>query len=937
MTNSGVRSNSLTLETDDASGSCLNEEQVNALTAGELDEAAVALAHSHIASCETCRAWVAMLVKLDRTSDPRSDAAESTTESSDPLRGVTLGRYQLRTRIGKGAAGLVYRAFDPSLEREVAVKLLRDVDNDQWRKRMFREARAMAKLSHPNIVPVFDVGEVETDLFIAMELIEDGSMREWLKISPEWRSVVGRFVDVGRGLSHIHDSGFLHRDIKPENILVDQTLGRAFVADLGLSGTAATAEEPGAQGHALGTPELTDSNALLRDTQTGVAIGTPAYLAPELRDGTRATSFSDQFSFSRSLWEALGGSPDKRNSLRARGVPDRVARVIATGLADSPEDRHSSMAEMVEALEASLVSKRRRYLTFAALALAVGATVVLTAILTRPKAIGNCANLEQRASEVWSGDRKAELTTNFSALAPSGRAVATALDKQMSLRLQSWLTARQRVCKENETKQNQASLLRAACLEDQLDALDTFVVVAQSTDKRGVERANRTLSRLPSANACKGDRPLVGPLAPSKNVEQYYRLKREISAVGTKLRLGYQQAKDDMLAIQGTVEAVDSDALRADHAYLLGVIEHKLGNLAAAKQHFDQASILGETSGHDRIRALALAAVGGSRELSYEEALGYMQRAQAVIKRVNGSGDFRADIELLLGDLHRRHGKWEETRAALGRAKEAIEADSPVDEGRLAEVYRQLSASSRDPVANEKNAREALRLDRNVYGDETVQTVDSLVALAETLRWTGKLDESDSTLVSAIALHRRVYGDDHVNSALLHTNLCVTITDLVIGAAPANPDKEGLARAEGHCKEAIRISKLHVIEEKPATMRGVSNARSALGRLYNASRRFEEGLVQFERAFEVGTKAKNRPSDMTTIHVGLASCLAELGRDLPRALYLLEETQEVYQEIMGPQMAAGLDAFVERLREVVPAKDRLKGPPNAPGAETKEK
>ncbi|MBL4635591.1 MAG: tetratricopeptide repeat protein [Kofleriaceae bacterium] len=399
---------------------------------------------------------------------------------------------------------------------------------------------------------------------------------------------------------------------------------------------------------------------------------------------------------------------------------------------------------------------------------------------------------------------------------------------------------------------------------------------------------------------------------------------REIKKIGTKLHLGHVSAKDDMLAIEDAVEAVDSDALRAEYVYLMGVVEYRFGNYSTAKQQFERAAILGETSGHDRIRALALAAIGGSRELGYEEALGYMQRAQAVLKRVNGSGDFRADIELLVSALHRRHGKWQEARTALEHAKVTIEAGDPVNEAKLADVYRELSRSSRDPVVNEKNAREALRLDRAVYGEESVQTVASMVALAETTRWIGKIEDAETMLRSAVVLHRKVYGEDHNDSVTLHTNLCVTITDVVIGKSPASPDKDGLLRAEHHCKEAIRIGTLHVVETKAETMKGLATAHSGLGRLYNASRRFEEGLVQYELAFDLGTKAKNRPDDMTSISVGLASCLAELERDLPRALYLLEETQEVYRETMGPQMAVGLDQFIECLREHVPVMDRLK-------------
>ncbi len=165
-------------------------------------------------------------------------------------RGVAVGRYVVLDRIGAGGMGVVYAAYDPELDRRVALKLLRPdrFGGDAGRLRLLREAQALARLTHPNVVAVYDVGTFGDRVFVAMELVEGETLRQWLRAEPRsprpWREVLERFLPAGRGLAAAHAAGLVHRDFKPENVLLGRD-GRARVVDFGLAKALAdAAEEP---------------------------------------------------------------------------------------------------------------------------------------------------------------------------------------------------------------------------------------------------------------------------------------------------------------------------------------------------------------------------------------------------------------------------------------------------------------------------------------------------------------------------------------------------------------------------------------------------------------------------------------------------------------------------------------------------------------------
>jgi formylglycine-generating enzyme required for sulfatase activity len=323
------------------------------------------------------------------------------------IRGTTLGRYVVLERLGSGAMGVVYAAYDPELDRKVALKLLRSrsAQNSPRQTRLQREAQAIAKLSHPNVVGIFDVGVYEGQVFLAMEHLQGGTLSEWLAAKKRpWQEILQIFVEIGRGLSAAHAEGLVHRDFKPDNVLLDKD-GKAKVVDFGLVRlSSALGESMSPEGTAKPTgPANAESSqswaAFAADlTRTGAMTGTPAYMAPEQFLGHAVTASSDQFAYCVALYKALYGAPPfsgetvlklamsvTEHTLNAppsgATAPLWVRRVIEQGLELKPEARFATMAEVVRRLDRKPITLKRVGVV-GGLALTVAAVlVVVTSIV----------------------------------------------------------------------------------------------------------------------------------------------------------------------------------------------------------------------------------------------------------------------------------------------------------------------------------------------------------------------------------------------------------------------------------------------------------------------------------------------------------------------------------------------------------------------------
>ena len=286
--------------------------------------------------------------------DPASDMLEV---------GAQVGRYVVRKPIGVGGMGVVYLAHDPDLDRLVALKLLvREEGSESARAALLSEAQAIARLSHPNVVAVYDVGSYDGGSFIALEYIQGGTLREWLRReNRSWSQIVQALIHAGRGLAAAHAAGLVHRDFKPDNVLIGAD-GRVRVADFGLARRLDVGLIDGelgldVEGHTI---------------HAGHLAGTPGYMAPEqLREGDVVDARSDLFAFCITLWEALAGSRPFGGATftehiqrvlggqlqpfpRDTGVPLAVIQGLQRGLALDPDARWSTLGELLKVLSAAL-------------------------------------------------------------------------------------------------------------------------------------------------------------------------------------------------------------------------------------------------------------------------------------------------------------------------------------------------------------------------------------------------------------------------------------------------------------------------------------------------------------------------------------------------------------------------------------------------------
>ncbi len=371
----------------------LDDNAASEFVSGSLSASAQSKIEGHLASCRDCRALVAALA-MDAGTD--SNAATVPHERSSPSQvaprptrtltiGDRVGRYLVLSALGAGGMGVVFAAYDPQLDRKVALKLLRagiTYNTKDARTRLRREAQAIAQLSHPNVVGVYDVGNTDDgDLYIAMEFVEGDTLTSWLKKYPRtWREIVDVFLQAARGLLAAHSVGLLHRDFKPDNVLVGGD-GRVRVTDFGLARSVITPEDaarpPGAEPLRPGPSAL---NVEL--TATGTVLGTPRYMAPEQLTGPDIDARADQFSFCVALYEALYGAHPLPGATsvsmlerhekaqpppEATKVPSAVGRAVMTGLERDRARRFPTMGALISAL---VPAPKRAPVRYAALALA---------------------------------------------------------------------------------------------------------------------------------------------------------------------------------------------------------------------------------------------------------------------------------------------------------------------------------------------------------------------------------------------------------------------------------------------------------------------------------------------------------------------------------------------------------------------------------------
>ncbi len=438
----------------------------------------------------------------DRTLAPTlPEAAGGDAPSQD------CGRYKVVGTLGAGGMGIVLSAYDPDLERAVALKLLHPEIHGaigaDHATRLTREARAMAQLAHPNVVTIYEVGAIDDRIFLAMELVDGTTLRGWLAERPRsWREVVSMFVEAGRGLAAAHEHGLVHRDFKPDNVLIGSD-GRPRVTDFGLAAVAGEALHP--------RDAASPAYAAVPDDAapaTVTALGTPAYMSPEQWAGGGVDPRSDQFAFCVALWEAVHGERPfaggqahvardavRRGVLRppVRRIPRWLDAAIRRGLATDPAARWPDLTSLLDHLAHRT---RRRALGVAVIAAAATAVIMFALLPVRGAAPAAC---DLALDPAWGPVPRVRVLAAFGAM-PSGVETAARVGAALDAWGERWRGARTTVCRDGGA----LAARRHGCLDRRRDHLALLVDELARGSRPTAARALALALELPAPETCLG-------------------------------------------------------------------------------------------------------------------------------------------------------------------------------------------------------------------------------------------------------------------------------------------------------------------------------------------------------------------------------------------------------------------------------------------------
>jgi tetratricopeptide (TPR) repeat protein/predicted Ser/Thr protein kinase len=699
--------------------------------------------------------------------------------------GTRIDRYLVLRRLGGGGMGVVYMAYDEQLDRRIALKLLvndaRDEHASLGGQRLLREAQAMAKLSHPNVVAVFDVGAFGDQVFLALEYVDGATLRAWRDAKKRAsREIVATYAEAGRGLEAAHAEGILHRDFKPENVVVD-ALGRARVLDFGLARidvTGAPIDEIGLATTKVSDGRSGDSPPL---TLVGALLGTPGYMSPEQIRGERAEARSDQFAFCVSLYEALYGerpyagetlrdihdaivAARVRPSPKGSHVPRHVRSALLRGLRAKPDDRFPTMRELLRALTHDVTSIRLRWV--AAAAVLVAACAIPYAMhAAGERRVRACRTMSDRLGGIWDAPRRDAVAAAFRAVhvgyaEESWAKVEHTLDAYAS----SWSAAMDDACSATRVRgeQSEAMLaLRAACLDDRLDELRATVDVLASADDKLVSRAPQTAQALSPIDGCSNlDRLSAAARLPSDPA-----MRSEIRALQTEIATARALEHSGKRAqSRGRLRGID-DRVRAT-AYG-PLIVHWTRALAASEVYLDATAAVGDLDESvqladkyhlDPERAEAEIALGrllGMAFTRYEDGHRWLDLASATLTRFGGDARLEVERDAAAGSVFRREGKSAQAMLVLRRALDRASTGHVDDPVLLAEIRSSYAEVLNRQAHFDDAIAEAERAERGVedaYGSQSPLVASQLNNVAFTQLTAGHPDAAHASAMRALAI-----------------------------------------------------------------------------------------------------------------------------------------------------------------------------------------
>jgi tetratricopeptide (TPR) repeat protein len=811
-------------------------------------------------------AWTAALEALQSAPQPAAQLA----------RGETMGRFMVLGLVGRGGMGEVYAAYDPELDRKVAVKVVRPrvSRSGDERGRLMREAQAIAKLSHPNVVVVYDVGTIGKRVFIAMEFVEGVTIGGWLTSQKRLpREILGVFMDAGRGLAAAHKAGMVHRDFKPDNVMISSD-GQVRVMDFGLarqvlatdkergaSESGSTPTEPGAH-----EPPMKSSSGgylSLKLTETGVRIGSPAYMAPEqfLEGATDART--DQFSFCVALYESLYGERPfsgetvialQVNVLEGKirpppsqsRVPSWIRRILLRGLSIDPNRRFPSMEELLAALANDPATRKRRTALIGAAALVMVAAVGLTHRLSSREQ-NMCVGGASHLSGIWEvgaagSDRKKAIQRAFMASGKSYAeqtfaSVARLLDRYVA----RWAGMYTEACEATHVRGEQSEEvldLRMACLRDQLGNARALSDVFAAADSKVVENAVSAAAALPSPDRCADVAALRAVVKPPedavtrKRVEDLGRELAELNALRDSGQCARAAAKADRLIAE--VRTAGYQPLLARTLYASGQIGVNCGDVAKMLERFREAHEIAAASRDDEVAAQASALIP-----SY------------AINRLGELVVAREWIGVARGDV-----------ARLGRETLA--------DAMLAQAEGMLAVLDHDYGRALDAADRSIAVTRRLLGPEDPLTIQWEANKVDWEEKAGRLEEALQTNVRAREHLARVLGADHPRLAYLQSDEgeVLNLLGRYKESEAAYARAAGLFRSSGADPEVLAW------------------ALTGLGRARLNEKEPAAAVAPLEEALAVRVEKHAPPAQLCETRLALAQALSQSFSNRKRAMAL---------------------------------------------------
>jgi len=670
--------------------------------------------------------------------------------------------YRIERRVGAGGMGVVYLAQDLDLDRPVAIKLKLGATSEPQLARLWREAKMMARLSHPNVVSVYEVGTYQGMLFIAMEYLRGGTARQWLAAGARrWDEIVALYVQAGRGLAAAHAVGVVHRDFKPDNVLVGSD-GAARVADFGLAQPLGTPElnvvGDGDVPSPSRSPSPADSERL---THTGTTIGTPAYMAPE-QFGADVDARADQYSFCVALFEALHGRrPARPDPSGERGtVPLHIDRALRRGLAEDPQAPPLTMDALLDALEYD-PARRRRWIYVGLGASGLAGLVGMVSYRAADRGFA-CDEGAQRIAATYDEAVRARLHDAFVASgAPDPEDSLARTLIALDAYALHWGQARDDACRATHVHGEQSTELldrRVACLERRRGALGAAVEVLASADAAVVGRAVDVARSLPSLAPCASATTLQAEVEPAPDA-----IAAAVADVRALLDRSLAQQAAGQLA---TATASADDALReAESLGYMPVVAEALLRVASARVALGDSEAAVEPSRRayrialeQRQDRVALEAATQVPFLAVElpETLVWLDTADALARRLGLHDDFAASIAMKRGTAYAEEGQYEIARREL-EAAIAVGTDRVVvatSRKRLANVVRFQGDRKRAKVLLE----DVLATMRDIFGERHWLVAGALEDLGQLVLADGEVELGQEMLDEAIAIHRAVGG-----------------------------------------------------------------------------------------------------------------------------------------------------------------------------------